>query len=177
MKRLSCLLVALLLVIVAVFCTSCGEEEELLEFIDAVQAYEVKRVVCDIEMITWGGAVLNARSAWSQDAGSVTYEVFNELSSDSLDEMTSSKQVAPENGTNIILLSDLEFSTLYLSSYEVKDGVLTCVVNSPDDFFGRELNTDTVDFSITMIGSVLTGATISYETDEGMLVLIEARFL
>ena len=177
MKRLSCLLVALLLVIVAVFCTSCGEEEELLEFIDAVQACEVNRVVCDIEAITVGNTVLKARSTWSEGASTVTYEVFNELSSDSLGEMTREEQVPPENGINILLLGDVDFSEDYLSSYEIKDGILTCVVSSPEDFFGRELNTDTVSFTVTMVGSTARGATISYETDEGMLVFIEARFL
>lgn len=177
MKRISCLLMALLLVTVSVFCTSCGEENELYEFIDAVQMCEVNQVSCDIQITTLGDTVLRARSTWSEGASTVTYEVFQELSSDSLGEMTREEQVPPENGANILLLGDVDFSADYLSSYEVKDGVLTCVVSSPDDFFGRELNTDTVSFTVTMVGSTATGATLSYETDEGMLVLIEASFL
>ena len=177
MKRLSCLLVALLLVIVAVFCTSCGEEEELLEFIDAVQAYEVKRVVCDIEIETLGATVLKARTTWTKKAGTITYEVFNELSSDATADMTTTVEKKVENGANVILLGDIDFSADNLSSFEIKDGVLTCVVTDPEEFFGAPLNTDRVIFTVTVIGEIPTGATLSYETDDGLLVSINATFV
>ncbi len=143
--------------------------------LDAIAATNPASVTTTITTVN-SGVTLTASSTLAGNSGTVEYRVLNKLDiEDDTTAMTKTETLTVANGTNTIVIGQMNFDLDNFSRFEVNDNVLTATIENPTAFFGTTITTFTsADLTITAADGVVTAITVTYTTANGSAVTMSA---